>query len=158
MMKQIALALALIMLTACGFQPVYAPNGGALASGGAISVGPISGRAGHTLRKALLQELAIGLPGVETGASLNIVLHENLTRLAFRPDGAASRSSVRAYGDYTLAMDDGVITGRVEAETNFNVPDAPYADIAAQSDASERAMRVLAKRIVDDLRLKLAGK
>jgi LPS-assembly lipoprotein len=157
-MRHLFLSLALVGLAACGFQPVYAPSGGSLAGQSTISVEPIKGRAGHVLRRALQQELAIGLPGVTQSATLNVVLDEDLTRLAFQPDGAASRSSVIAYGRYVLASESGAVNGSVDVETSFNVPDSPFGDISAQSGASDRAMRLLAKKIVDDLRLQLAAR
>lgn len=155
-MRQLFAALLLLSLAACGFQPVYAPGSSALAAGGPITVEPIRGRSGYMLRRALQEELAIGLPGVTEAATLNVVLEENLTRLAFKPDGAASRSSVIATGRYVLARDSGAISGRVAAQTNFVVPDSPYGDIAAQTSAYDRTMRDLAKEIIDDLRLRLS--
>jgi len=155
-MKYILLALVMC-LSACGFQPVYAPSAGAAGHSGYITVEPIRGRSGHILRKALQQELAIGLPNVTQSARLSVTLNEQLTRLAFKPDGAASRSSVIANARYALAKNSGAVNGRVNVEASFNVPDAPYADIAAQTGASDRAMRMLAKRIVDDLRIQLSA-
>ena len=89
-------------------------------------------------------------------ATLNVILKENLTRLAFKPDGAASRSSVIASGRYVLARESGAISGRVDAQTDFTVPASSYGDIAAQTSAYDRTMRELAKEIVDDLRLQLS--
>ena len=143
---------ALFTLTACGFQPVYAP--GAVANTGSIAIDDIPGRSGHMLRKALLQQLAPGVPGIEN-ATLTITLDEKLVRLALRPDQAASRTDIRATGRYVLATSDNAISGLVRAETSFNVPDAPYGDIAAQTDASQRAMDLLAGRIVSDIQLQL---
>ncbi|WP_299949511.1 LPS assembly lipoprotein LptE [Hyphomonas sp. BRH_c22] len=156
-MKQLFAALLLLSLAACGFQPVYAPVSSALAAGGPITVEPIRGRSGYMLRRALQEELAIGLPGVTEPATLNVVLKENLTRLAFKPDGAASRSSVIASGRYVLARESGAISGRVDAQTDFAVPASSYGDIAAQTSAYDRTMRELAKEIVDDLRLQLSA-
>lgn len=155
-MRYLFLAFTLLV-SACGFQPVYAPNASAAATSGYITVEPIRGRSGHILRKALQQELAIGLPNVTESARLNVTLDESLTRLAFQPDGAASRSSVVARGRYSLAKQSGAVNGSVDVETSFNVPDAPYGDIAAQTGASDRAMRLLAKRIIDDLRIQLSA-
>jgi LPS-assembly lipoprotein len=156
-MRHFLAALLLLSLAACGFQPVYAPGSGALAAGGPISVEPIRGRSGYILRRALQEELAIGLPGVTEPATLNVILKDNLTRLAFKPDGAASRSSISASGRYVLARDSGAVSGVVDAQTDFTVPSAPYGDIAAQTSAYDRTMRELAKRIVDDLRLQLSA-
>ena len=156
-MRQFFAALLLLSLAACGFQPVYAPGSSTLAAGGPITVEPIPGRSGYKLRRALQEELAIGLPGVTEPATLNVILKDNLTRLAFKPDGAASRSSISASGRYVLARDSGAVSGFVDAQTDFTVPTGPYGDIAAQTSAYDRTMRELAKRIVDDLRLQLSA-
>lgn len=156
-MRQFFAALLLLSLAACGFQPVYAPGSSALAAGGPITVEPIPGRSGYKLRRALQEELAIGLPGVTEPATLNVILKDNLTRLAFKPDGAASRSSISASGRYVLARDSGAVSGFVDAQTDFTVPTGPYGDIAAQTSAYDRTMRELAKRIVDDLRIQLSA-
>lgn len=154
-MKRFLIALALV-LPACGFQPVYAPGGSASFASGNITVKEIPGRSGYMLRRALQQELAAGLPNLNSPATLEVKLNDRLTRLQFKPDGAASRSSYSARADYLLAGENVSITGNTESETSFSVPDEPYGDISAQTNASDRVMRVLAGRIVDDLRLQLA--
>lgn len=152
-MKQIAIAFLALVLSACGFTPLYAsgPNSGS------INVEMIEGRAGHALRKALLQELAPGLPGVDGGATLTIQLTDNIGRLALQPDEAATRADIIASANYVLAYADTAVAGNSTAETSFLVPDAPFSDIAAQTDATDRAMLVLARRIADDLRIKTAN-
>lgn len=154
MMMRSFIVFATLALSACGFQPVYAPSQGNLESG-LISIEQIDGRSGHNLRRALQEQLAIGLPGITEPTTLNIILKEDLQRLAFEPDGAASRSSVIATARYTLVSESLSTNGRVSIETSFNVPNGVYEDIAAQSGASDRAMRLLAQRVVEDLRLKL---
>jgi len=161
-MKRLLAALVIVssaaVLSACGFRPVYAPVDGKFAEGGLIEIDSISGRPGHMLRQALLQELALGVPGLTESVTLSVRLDDNLTRLAFQPDGAASRSSVLATGVYTLQGETVAVKGAVDVETGFLVPDSPYGDIAAQTSASDRAMRLLAKRIADDIRLQFAAK
>jgi len=152
-MKQLAIALLALAVSACGFTPLYATGG----SAGNIEIGTIEGRAGHSLRKALLQELAPGLPGIDDRAVLQIELSERLGRLALQPDEAATRTDIVVSADYVLAYGDTAISGRSAAETSFLVPDAPFSDIAAQIDATDRAMLLLARRIADDLRIKTAN-
>ena len=156
-MKRFLIALALA-LPACGFQPVYAPGGSASFASGNITVTEIPGRSGYMLRRALQQELATGLPNLSTTATLEVKVSDSLTRLQFKPDGAASRSSYTAGASYVLSGENISITGSSDAETSFSVPDQPYGDISAQTNASDRVMRVLAGKIVDDLRLQLATK
>ncbi|HPF22725.1 MAG TPA: LPS assembly lipoprotein LptE [Hyphomonas sp.] len=154
-MKRLLIALALV-LPACGFQPVYAPGGSASFTAGNITVAEIPGRSGYMLRRALQQELAAGLPNIDSSATLVVKVDDNLTRLQFMPDGAASRSSYIAHGSYTLSTEGRTVTGDADAETSFSVPDSPYGDISSQTSAADRTMRQLASRIVDDMRLKLS--
>ena len=142
---------AISVVSACGFRPVYATP-----SSGAISVQTIPGRSGHALRKALLHDLAAGLPGDMQGATLSVQLSESLTQLAFTTDGAASRSSVRARGSYVLSYNGGAVSGFASSEATFNVPVSPYGDISAQVAASERAMNELSRVLVEDMRIKLS--
>lgn len=144
---------ALTAVSACGFTPLYA---GSSNSAGMITVDEIEGRAGHALRKALIEQLAIGLPGLEEPATLTIALETDLKRLALQPDEAASRTDITGEARYVLATAENAVSGKVEAETSFNVPNEPFADVTAQIDASDRAMTLLARRIVDDLRITLA--
>jgi LPS-assembly lipoprotein len=89
---------------------------------------------------------------------VSVNLDDQLARLAFQPDGAASRSSVLATGSYSMTGETVSVSGSVNVETGFLVPDSPFGDIAAQTSASDRAMRLLAKRIADDIRLQFAAK
>ena len=70
---------------------------------------------------------------------------------------AATRSSIIARGDYTFYYGDKHLSGYQDAEVSFAVPQNPYGDIANQTGATNRAARLLAKKSVDDLRLKLAA-
>tara|TARA_R100001594_G_scaffold137171_1_gene180009 strand:+ start:178 stop:651 length:474 start_codon:yes stop_codon:yes gene_type:complete len=155
-MKQLLALLAFALIAGCGFKPVYSTGGGANYTGGAISVDPIDGRSGYLLRRALQEELAIGLPNVADPATLTVDLTENLSRLAFQQDGAASRSNVTTSANYTLARESKSIHGSAVGEVSFAVPDSSFGDIAAQKSASERAVKLLAKNIVDDLRRQLS--
>lgn len=146
---------AVSVLAGCGFQPVYSASAVNGAQAGDISIGEIEGRMGHELRKALVIGLQTGLPGVDGAASLSVELDENLRRLAFQPDGTAARSDARGRADYELRIGERVIKGRVVAESSFNVPQEPYADIAGQTAARNRTARVLADRIIADLRIQL---
>ncbi len=151
-MKQFAIALLALTLSACGFTPLYAGGAGA----GNINIETIEGRGGHALRKALLQELAPGLPGVDSYATLTIELNENIGRLALAPDEAATRADIFTNASYVLSYGDTAVSGNSASETSFLVPNAPFSDIAAQIDATDRAMLTLARRIADDLRIKTA--
>ena len=152
-MRQFAIALFALTFSASGSTPLYADGAG----GGNIAIERIDGRAGQALRKALLQELAPGLPGLDGPANLSINLRERIGRLALQPDEAAPRTDIIVSARYVLAYDDGTLSGNSAAETSFLVPDAPFSDITAQIDATDRAMLLLARRSADDLRIKMAN-
>lgn len=160
-MRNLAAAFALLIsaacLTACGFTPVHNSNIGSGFSSSNITIPEIPGRAGHELRKALIEEFAAGLPGIEN-ATLTIDLRERLGRLAIRPDEAAARTDLTVTGRYVLDTGTDAITGRTSADTSFNVPTSAFGDIAAQQAATQQVMIVLAQRIADDLKLQLRDK
>lgn len=148
------MATLLTSLTACGFQPVHSSTNLATGSSTSINIPQIDGRTGHELRKALMEEFAAGLPGIDN-ATLTVTIDERLGRLAIRPDEAAARSDLRLTGRYILDTGDDAISGEVRAETSFNVPDSAFGDIASQKSAADRAALLLAQRLADDLKLKL---
>lgn len=146
--------VAIAFLGACGFQPVHTATGLAGTSASNITIPEIPGRQGHALRRALLDELAAGLPGVEN-ATLTVTIDERIGRLAIRPDEAAARTDIIASGRYVLDTGNSAISGRQQADTSFNVPTSAFGDISAQNAARDQVMILLAQRIADDLKLKL---
>ena len=154
-MKHLIVSLfAVAALTACGFQPVHSATGLTNGSASNITIPEIPGRQGHALRRALLDELAAGLPGVDT-ATLTVTIDERIGRLAIRPDEAAARTDIIATGRYVLDVGETAISGRQQADTSFNVPTSAFGDISAQNAARDQVMILLAQRIADDLKLKL---
>lgn len=157
-MKNIYPALTLLIsafsLTACGFTPVHSSTVGSGLASSSVEIPEIPGRAGHELRKALVEEFAAGLPGVDN-ARLTIDLRERLGRLAIRPDEAAARTDLTVIGRYTLNTGTDAITGTSQADTSFNVPTSAFGDVASQQAATKQVMTILAQRIADDIKLQL---
>ncbi|MEM0985702.1 MAG: LPS assembly lipoprotein LptE [Pseudomonadota bacterium] len=141
--------------SACGFEPVY--RGDLASTSGTVTVPTINGRTGHLLRKSLLEETRIGLPGIEDKATLEVELKESINRLAFRADGAAARSSVRLTARYSVFHDGEPIRGGADSEIYFFVPNPVFGDISAQNNASRQAAEDLARRIIEDIRLQLSS-
>ncbi len=151
----VLIGLCLIFLSsACGFQPVHSEGPYIAGSSGSISIPEIEGRQGHMLRRALLDQLAPGLPGVESGV-LTATLGESINRLTTRRDGSASRTSIRANAQYTLTYGKVSLTGKQSVETNFNVTPSAFGDVAAQTAARDRLMLSLAEKILNDLKIQL---
>lgn len=155
MMRRCLLALLLpFALGACGFQPVYSP---ALSSSASpLQIDEIPGRAGHELREALILETRNGLPGTQGETGYMVVdLEERVLSTGFRSDGSAFRATLRLNARYVVDFGDKSVSGRESAETNYDVPDAPFADVSSQNDATQRTAQELARRITDDLIIKL---
>ncbi len=154
MIRLILLAVFVTGLSACGFRPLYAGAGfDGVVEGQSIEVAEIPGRSGYSLRRQLIQQLAVGLPGVEGPARLTVVLDEGLTRAALLPDGAVSRSFKDARGEYILETSNGPVEGEVSVQVPYTATNTPYTDVSAQIDATERAMTELSRQIVESLRI-----
>ncbi len=138
---------------ACGFSPVYGSMGAGSGGSGPIRIAEIDGRTGHFLRQELVRSVSPGVPGLNAAAELQVDLTEQIVRLGFAPDQAASRSDYVGTAQWTLRGTDGVLiaNGSVREAASFNFADAAYADIAAQTAARERVATMLARSIRDQI-------
>ncbi|MEL6569316.1 MAG: LPS assembly lipoprotein LptE [Pseudomonadota bacterium] len=153
MMKSLSAAvfvsLASAMASGCGFQPVYSPSASSSAS--PLQIDQIDGRAGHELRRALLQETANGLPGAAQGGRLTVQLSEQLIRTGFESDGTTRRALLRMKADYVIDTGDNALSGSETAEISTNVPSEIFQDITNQNEARRSAAHELARKITNRL-------
>lgn len=155
-MRALFASLSLLLLAACGFQPMYAQSGGGPAIG-PIEVAQIDGMAGHVLKAELERILAVENNG-DPPALLEITLSEQVTPLGIRVDESATRSELRLIANYVLTPAGGgrVMRGSVFTVVNYDIPTAAFGEIAAQDDARERAAETMAQRFRAELALRLA--
>jgi LPS-assembly lipoprotein len=147
----------LLLLAACGFQPMYAPAGGGAAIG-PVQIGEIEGKAGHVLRTELSRILAVE-DGDTPPAQLEITIQEQVTRLGIRRDESATRAELRLIANYVLTPPTPgaqVMRGSVFTVVNYEIPTAAFGEIAAQDDARERAAETMAQRFRAELALRMA--
>ncbi|MGE0597414.1 MAG: LPS assembly lipoprotein LptE [Hyphomonadaceae bacterium] len=156
-MRTLLASFAVLMLAACGFQPMYAPPGGGPAIGPVV-VQTIPGRSGHVLKTELDRML-----GVEAGAGgppmqLRITLTETANNLGIRIDESASRAELRLVASYILTPpnSEDVIRGSASSVVTYDIPTAAFGEIAAQDDARERAAETLAQRLRAELAIRVA--
>ena len=136
--------------TACGFQPVYGTS--ASIANSPLQIDEIPGRAGHELREALILESRNGLPGMPaSGGNMVVQLEETILSTGFRSDGSAFRATMRLDARYIVDLGETALQGEETAEFSYDVPNAPFADVAVQNDAAQRVASDLARKIVDDL-------
>lgn len=143
----LSLGLVLLSLGACGFRPLYAQPG--VTSGLArIDVAVPDGRTGYLLGEALNEGFASS-PGAPVWR-LDLDLAEQRFPRGLRVDNVATRYEYVLTAAYTLratATGAPAKTGRVRVELTYDSADQPYASVAAQQDAQERAAAEAARRI-----------
>ena len=154
-----ALALASLALAACGFTPLYGRPGvgAALAS---VQVSAPSGRAGQLIREHLDDALARDA-GLKPQYRMDLQLSEQRYPRGIRVDNVATRYEyvlTAAYTLVTVASGATAKSGRVRVEVTYDSADQPYASVAAQQDAQDRAAGEAARKIELELATWLAGK
>lgn len=138
-------------LAACGFTPVYGPQGASTDLRGRIDVARPSDEEGFALVKRLEDRL-----GQSQGSDLSLTAEIRVTEdaVGFLPDGEISRYNVIGQVDWRLArVGDGsdVARGRERSFTSYSATSTTVATTFAQRDARRRLMVILADRIVTDL-------
>jgi LPS-assembly lipoprotein len=157
-MRALLAGFALVLLAACGFQPMYATSANGGPAIGPVTVAQIDGKAGHVLKTELERILAVENTGAPA-MLLEITLQEQVTALGIRVDESATRGELRLIANYVLTPPPGsgqVMRGSVFTVVNYDIPEAAFAEIAAQDDARERAAETMAQRFRAELALRMA--
>jgi LPS-assembly lipoprotein len=144
-----ALALTL-MLSACGFAPVYSTNGSSV---GPVSIAQIDGRAGYFLRQELDRH-AVLEQGSASPRLLTVKLVTTFGTAAATVDGLSGRTLYTMTANYTLAPagTEPPLTGVVSTTVGYESLDQAYGDVALQADAEERAAGQIADKVWAELR------
>lgn len=143
-----SLALASAGLGGCGFTPLYgAPSVTSKLAG--IKIITPDGRTGFLLRQHLEDAFASSR-GAPEAYAMRVQLSEARVPRGIRTDNVATRYEYVITADYSLANQpagDVAKRGRVRVEVTYDSADQPYASIAAQQDAQDRAAEETARRI-----------
>lgn len=155
----IALLLAAAPLAGCaGFQPLYG-EAGVTRGLAAVEVVAPEGRTGYLIRQQL-DDVFARSPGVAPTYRMNLVLGEARYPRGVRIDAVATRYEYVLTAAYTLtsiATGQPARQGNVRVELTYDSADQPYASIAAQQDAQERAAAEAARKIQLELAAWLAS-
>ena len=156
-------AAALALLGACGFRPLYGPDGEAVRldtsddprlvqAMAAVRVANIPERRGQLMRRALQRRFEDSRPGTPIRYDLQVRVNFQAEALGFRRDGTASR--VRFLASAPWSLTDGaptpIVLGRGLARTldSYTVPDgAFFAAEASRDDTERRLIEELADRV-----------
>ena len=135
-----------VALSACGFTPLY---GEATAMGlSRVAVETPDTRLGYRLRERL-EDALLHDRARKAEWRLDVTLEPSRRPLGRRIDDTAARYEMTLVGQWTLTPLSGgeARTGSETVTVTYAVSDQPYAAIAAQEDAEERAAEALAQRI-----------
>jgi LPS-assembly lipoprotein len=153
-------AALLAGLSGCGLQPMYAGGAhGAVAQGlAAVQVGPIEGKAGWLMRKALNDRLQQTGAGAQPRYRLDVLLDDKLEELGLLTDETIGRERRSLRARFQLVD---ISSGRIlvdataGSDAGIDVVSSEYATIAAENTALENLAGDVADRIVARLALTL---
>ena len=153
-----ALAATALGLSACGFTPLYATPGVSTHLT-AVQVVTPPGRTGQLIREHLDDALARN-KGVAPRYKIELALSETRYPRGVRVDNVATRYEYVLTANYVVtALPSGapVKQGTTRVEVTYDSADQPYASIAAQQDAQDRAAAECARLIQLELAAWLAA-
>lgn len=143
--------ISLILLSGCGFQPLYAtPDIGNLSG--------LSVQTGQTRLDYLLQDELETYFG--TGRSPYQLVVSTTTRerrLGLSAQARARRYALETNSRYeVLSGADILVSGQVREQIYFDAPRDPYALITARASAEERAASAIARLVAQDIAVKFS--
>lgn len=145
-----AALLGLVGVAGCGFAPVYGSGGTASALRNTVRVTAPRSVDGFRFGQALEGQL-----GRATSPSydLTVTLDIGSAPVAIASDNSATRITLPGKATYVLTGPDGaaVATGSVDAFTGYSATGSTVATRAAETDARERLVVILADMIVTRL-------
>lgn len=157
-MKRRCILVAMLLLNACGLQPMYAGGGdGTVARGLAgIEVPPIEGKAGWLIRNALVDRL--GQKNGPPRYRLDVRLDDKLEGLGLLSDDTIGRERRTLRARYQLvdtSSGEIMLDATAGSDAGIDIVSSEYATIAAEQTALENLARQVADRIVTRLSLQL---
>lgn len=152
------LAFALL-LSACGFQPLYGSGGGgvpsvAVEAMAGTRIALIADRPGQELRNNLLDRLTPRGQPAKPRYELVVSLSERLDRLGIALDDSATYGRVSLTAGFTLrdiASGQTVLSGQSRWVNGYTVVVSHFANLASEAGARSRGLR----EIADDIRQQL---
>ena len=158
-MKALASLAAVLTLSGCGLQPLYAGggNGEAARALASVSVPAIEGQSGWLVRNALIDRL--GTAG-EGGARyrLDVRLDDKVEGLGLLGNDTIARERRTLRARYQLVDTQSgtiLLDATAGSDAGVDVVNSEYAVIAAEQTALENLARVVADQIVTKISLQL---
>jgi LPS-assembly lipoprotein len=139
------------LVAGCGFAPAYGPNGAAQSLQGTIAVDEPDSRAGYLLTRALEDRLGRPSPA-RYGLAYSINLDED--PIAISSSNVTTRFNLLGRITYALrdlATGEVLTSGKLDSFTSYSASGTTVATQAAERDAEERLMVILADQLTTRL-------
>ena len=161
MNRYIAPVLLVMMLPACGLQPLYSggSKGAVAATLGTISVVAIEGKNGWLMRNALSDRLGTQ-NNVSTQFRLVVTLDDRISGFGVRADDTVTRERRTLRARYQListATGQTVLDATAGSDAGIDVVSSEYATIAGENSALENLTEKVADQIVTRLSIYARG-
>jgi LPS-assembly lipoprotein len=145
------LLVAPVALAACGFRPVYGPGSAGAALQNRVQMATPTDREGFLLVQRLEERLG---RAADPTYFLALDLDTRIEGLGIDPEGNTDRANLIGVAGYVLTDDatgNEVSSGIVNSFTGYSTAGSTVEVLAAQRDARERLMVILADQIVTRL-------
>ena len=159
------LALAFMLLTGCGFTPVYgthtAADGSPVANDlNAVAIENIADRNGQMLRNDLIDRMYGKNRPAQPLYDLKVTIHSDEADLGILANATATRSLLNMYANYTLTDSKGheLLTSTAHSVASFDRLDQMYGTVAARQDAYERTLHEVSEQIINRVSLYFSEK
>jgi len=161
MNRYIAPILLVMILPACGLQPLYSggSKGSVAATLGTISVVAIEGKNGWLMRNALNDRLGTQ-NNVSTQFRLVVTLDDRISGFGVRADDTVTRERRTLRARYQListATGETVLDATAGSDAGIDVVSSEYATIAGENSALENLTQKVADQIVTRLSIYARG-
>ena len=157
MTRALAIALAGLLVSGCGLQPLYSggSDGTVATTLSSVTVAPIEGQVGWLVYNKLKERMATGEQS-PARYRLDVQLDDSIIGLGIRGDRAVTRERRTLRARYQLVeLETGqvVLDATAGSDAGIDVVSSEYATVAAEQTASERLSEVVADQIVSRLGL-----
>lgn len=141
---------AALALGACGFTPMYG------AGGAATGLSDIRVQTGEERIDFLLQEALLDAMGSRYASgpyTLRTETDLSSIGLGIGADAIVQRFQIAVTVDYDVVDESGaaIVSGQVTGQASYDLSSSPYASLASEQDAEERAARMAADRLTAHL-------
>ncbi|EWY41333.1 hypothetical protein N825_27740 [Skermanella stibiiresistens SB22] len=147
--------LCLMLLPACGYQPLHGASAPAAHELTLVQVNNIPNRLGQQLRNSLIDRFYRDGRPAAPEYTLDIGLSPSIAKLGIALDDSATRAELTVLANYTLRNAQGaaVLSGTTTSVSNFNILLSQYATLIGEQDAYDRSVSQISEDITRRLSL-----